>query len=68
MAVNKALVDKGLMVEVTQIEEIKNEISRIDLGLKIETEGKLNSLLEDNWEDTTRVILKHIKEIELGKK
>ena len=68
MAVNKALVDNGLMVEVTNIEEIKNEISRIDLDVKNETEAKLNSLLEDNWEDTTRVILKHIKEIELGKK
>ena len=68
MAVNKSLVDNSLMFEASELEGVKKAMSRFDVNFKQESAKRLDSLLKENWEDTTHVILRHIKDFEFDRK
>lgn len=60
MVVNKVLVEAGLMFESTNVKDINELINTLTKGKKKETRKKSMNLIENTWEDTTFVILKHI--------
>jgi len=60
MAVNKALVDEGLMLESSSVENILRYVDTITSNTKRKTRRMSRDLIGNKWEDTTEVILRHI--------
>tara|TARA_B100001059_G_scaffold20638_1_gene16762 strand:+ start:22070 stop:23092 length:1023 start_codon:yes stop_codon:yes gene_type:complete len=61
MAVNKVLVDEGLMIESSSVKDILRYINTITNQKKQETRSISRDLIKNKWEDTTSVILSHIQ-------
>ena len=62
MVVNEALVKEGLMFESTNVKDILEHIDNLTIESKFETRKNSRRLIENNWDDTTSVILKHIND------
>ena len=60
MVVNEALVELGLMFESTNIKEITEFMDTLTIDQKKENRKNSLNLIENKWENTTSVILKHI--------
>ena len=62
MVVNEALEKEGLMFESTNVKDILEHIDNLTIESKFETRKNSRRLIENNWDDTTSVILKHIND------
>ncbi len=60
MVVNKALVEVGLMFESTDVKDIIEFMNTLTNDKKIENREISLKLIENKWENTTSVILKHV--------
>lgn len=60
MVVNKALVNAGAIVELTDIIQIKEQINQFTIDKKEAIRANLLELVENKWDDTTSVILNQI--------
>ncbi len=61
MAVNKVLVDEGLMIESSSLTDILGYVDTINNQKKQKTRIRSRDLIKNKWEDTTSVILSHIQ-------
>lgn len=61
MAVNKVLVNEGLMIESSSVVDILGYVDTITKQKKQSTRIKSRDLIKNKWEDTTSVILSHIQ-------
>ncbi len=60
MVVNKDLVKAGSMFELTDLKKIVEFIENITIEKKQEIQNNVLNLVENNWDDTTEVILNQI--------
>ena len=66
MLVNKELIDMGFMFKEDTVEEILNRISYLAKNDGRENIEKLIKFkIENEWDDPTEIILKHIKDFEI---
>lgn len=59
MVVNEALVEAGLMFESTNVKSIVEFMDTLTIAKKKENRESSLKLIENKWENTTSVILKH---------
>lgn len=62
MVVNNSLISVGVMYKASNIGSIENLINEFNLETKIGLRNKIAYLIKHEWEDTTKVIVKHIKD------
>ena len=62
MAVNSELIKKGLLYDISNLKEVENFVDKLDIKQKNVNRQKANTLINDKWDDTTKVILSHVND------